>query len=141
MEAFAQIPATHIAWSNEVGGLGTTDARTAETAQFLEDTAQPPDRMRGIRIALCNQNSEDRIYLGEESLAAYKEVLDEFSRFPMGTKRLDNRGGINYLGTPLFWNGDKIPRVHALNRSFPTLPQPEIGLLGAWTSHDPPTSR
>jgi len=49
LEAFAGLPATHVAWSQEVGRLDTTEAHAVVTALILEDTAQPPDRMRGIR--------------------------------------------------------------------------------------------
>lgn len=115
LEAFAQLPTTHIVWSKEAGRLDSGDAHVVVTGLILEDTAQPPDRMRGIRIDLRNQKSEDQVYLGEETLAAYRDALDEISRFSKETKRQDDPGGTHYLGACLFWYGNKVPRVHALN--------------------------
>jgi len=115
LEAFAQLPATRIAWSKQVGGLDSGDTHAVVTALILEDTAQPPDRMRGVRIDLRSQKSEDHVYLGEETLAAYKDALDEINRFWRMTKRQDNSKGTHYFGARLFWYGDKTPRVHALN--------------------------
>jgi hypothetical protein len=108
------MPATHIAWSNEVGRLDTAEAHAVVTALILEDTAQPPDRMRGVRIDLRNRDSEDQVYLGEETLAVYKNALDEITRSVNLSAKDVAPGGCEYFGAEVFWYGYKIPRVHAL---------------------------
>ena len=70
LEAFASLPATHVAWSREVGRLDSTEAHAIVTALTLEDTAQPPDRMSGVRLDLSTENARDQVYLGEETLGA-----------------------------------------------------------------------
>lgn len=50
------------------------------TALVVEDTAQPPDRMRGIRIDLSDGNGKDQVYLGEETLPAFKKAMEDISR-------------------------------------------------------------
>jgi len=79
LEAFAGLPATHVAWSKEVGRLDSREAQAVITALVLEDTAQPPDRMRGVRIELSSRDSRDEIFLGEETLSIYKRALDEIT--------------------------------------------------------------
>jgi len=114
LEAFAKMPATHIAWSNEVGRLDTSEAHAVVTALVLEDAAQPPDRMRGIRIDLRNRDSEDQVYLGEETLGVYKNALDEITRFVKLSAEDVAPGGCEYFGAEVFWYGHKVPSVHAL---------------------------
>jgi len=63
LEAFAELPATHVAWSKEVGRIESGEAHAVITALVLEDTAQPPDRMRGIRIELSSRDSKDQFSL------------------------------------------------------------------------------
>ena len=103
----------------EVVRLDSSDAHAVVTALILGDTAQPPDRMRGIRIDLSGQASKDEVYLGEETLSAYKNALEEISQFTLVYRNPERdkaaRGGTNYLGARLFWYGDNAPRVHALN--------------------------
>ena len=124
LEAFAHMPATHIAWSKEVGRIDSREAHAVVTALILEDTAQPPDRMRGIRIHLSAKDFEDTVYLGEETLGAYKKALDEIAteaaqERSKGTTR-DNltRQGTSYVGTDVFWYATKAPRVHSLNAAY-----------------------
>jgi hypothetical protein len=122
LEAFAELPATHIAWSKEVGRLDTSDAHAVVTALVLEDTAQPPDQMCGIRIDLRDRDSKDQIYLGVETLAAYRNALDEIRGSVKQSERHITPGGTYYSGARLFWYGDKIPRVHTLNAADYTAP-------------------
>ena len=75
LEAFARQPTTDVAWSKEVGRLDSRESHAVVTVLILEDTAQPPDRMRGIRIELFGADSKDEVYLGEETLGAYKNAL------------------------------------------------------------------
>jgi len=80
LEAFAKQPTSHIAWSNEAGRIDSREAHAVITALVVEDTAQPPDRMRGIRIDLADQDGKDQVYLGEEILGAFKDATDQISR-------------------------------------------------------------
>ena len=114
LESFATMPATHIAWSTEIGRLNSTESHLVVTALILEDTAQPPDRMRGVRLDLRNQDSQDQLYLDEETLAAYIKDLDEISRYAKKFPSGFNPKGTNCLGARQFWYGDKTPSVHAL---------------------------
>lgn len=103
LEAFARQPATHIAWSKEVGRFDSGEGHAVVTALILEDKAQGPHRMRGVRIDLSNQDSEDEVYLGEETLGTFKSALDEISRNIPESR--DNArdglvtGGTSYLGS------------------------------------------
>jgi hypothetical protein len=124
LEAFARQPATHIVWSKEVGRIESSEAQAVITALIFEDTAQPPDRMRGIRIDLASRESEDQVFLGEETLSVYKNALDVIERDAMrerneGTAREHlTPGGISFGGAEVFWYADKKPQVHALNAAY-----------------------
>lgn len=136
LEAFASLPATRVAWSKEIGRLDSREAHAVVTALILEDTARPPDRMRGIRIDLSDLTSKDEVYLGEETLGAYKNALDEITQSTSVSrnKERDNaaRGGTDYLGARLFWYGDNRPRVHALNAANYIAPDSEGLTLSAF---------
>jgi hypothetical protein len=120
MKAFSQLPATCVAWSHEVARIESSEAHAVVTALILEDTAQPPDRMRGVRIDLLSADSKDEVYLDEETLSVYKNALDEIAmeatrQWNEGTAR-DNltSDGTSYVGAEVFWYADKIPPVHHL---------------------------
>jgi hypothetical protein len=121
LEAFAALPATRVAWSNELVRIDSSEAHAVVTALILEDSAQPPDRMLGIRIDLFSADSKDKVYLGEETLGVYKNALDEIA---MEATRQRNEGtardnltpeGTSYVGAGVFWYADRVPRVHALS--------------------------
>jgi hypothetical protein len=124
LEAFAQLPATHVAWSSEVGRIDSSEAHAIVTALILEDTARPPDRMRGLRIHLSSGDSQDDVYLGEETLGVYKNALDQISvdavrERSQGTSRAHlTAGGTSYVGAEVFWYADKPARVHALDANY-----------------------
>jgi hypothetical protein len=124
LEAFAGLPATLVAWSKEVGRIESGEAQAVITAVILEDTAQPPDRMRGIRINLFSRESKDQIFLGEETLSIYKNALDVIEREATreqndGTARESvTPDGTSFVGAGLFWYADKKPQVHALNAAY-----------------------
>jgi hypothetical protein len=124
LEAFASLPATHVAWSREVGRLDSTEAHAIVTALTLEDTAQPPDRMSGVRLDLSTENARDQVYLGEETLGAYKNALDEITtsvshELSAGTIRGQIVVNVTRcVGARLFWYADKVPRVHALDAAY-----------------------
>jgi hypothetical protein len=137
MEAFAGQSATHLAWSKEVGRIESSDSQAVITALILQDTARPPDRMRGIRIDLSSRESKDQIYLGEETLALYKNALDVIERDSM-RKRNDGTArdhlmpdGTAFVGAELFWYADKRPQVHALNAAYYFAPDSSASTLAA----------
>jgi hypothetical protein len=122
LEWFARQSATHVAWSNEVGRLESTDAHAVVTAIVLEDTAQPPDRLHGIRIDLANQSTKDEVYLDEETLGVYTKALNEISH---GAPQFRDQfaknvppGGASYFGAGVFWYGDRFPSVRALDAAY-----------------------
>jgi hypothetical protein len=122
LEWFARQPATHVAWSDEVGRLDSTDAHAVVTAIVLEDTAQPPDRLRGIRIDLANQSTKDEVYLDEETLGVYEKALNEISHSAPQVRdsylRNVKPGGVSYFGAEVFWYGDRPARVRALDAAY-----------------------
>lgn len=128
MEAFAHQPATHVTWSKQVGSLDSREARAVVTVLVLEDTAQPPDRMRGIRIDFSSPESSDAVYLGEETLGVYKSALDEISRmipsFRNSARENLAPGGTSYLGACVF-RSDKPARVHTLSAAYYFAPDSE----------------
>ena len=84
------------------------------TALEVEDTAQPPDRLRGIRIDLSDQDGKDQVYLGEETLGTLRDAMDQISRdAPNGCFRSSN--GSCFVGSCLFRYADGIPSVHTLS--------------------------
>jgi hypothetical protein len=136
LEAFARQPATHVAWSNEVGRLDSREAHAIVTVLVLENAAQPHDRVRGIRIDLSSPDSKDAVYLGEETLVVYKNALDEIDRNVPGNRKMARDdlapGGTSYLGSGIFWNPDNRPRVHALNAAYYFAPDSEGLYLSAF---------
>ncbi len=134
LEAFASLPATHVAWSREVGRIESTEAHAVVTALTLEDTAQPPDRMSGVRLDLSTANARDQVYLGEETLGAYKNALDEITasvsrELFAGTVRGRLAANVtSCTGAQLFWYAYKVPRVHALDAAYCFAPDSSSGL-------------
>jgi hypothetical protein len=93
------------------------------TALTLEDTVQPLDRMRGVRVDLSTGSIHDQVYLGEETLSVYKNALDQIS-----TESAHERSqgtacdqltpdGTSYLGAEVFCYR-KPPGVHTLDAAY-----------------------
>jgi len=122
LEWFARQSATHVAWSDEVGRLDSTDAHAVVTAIILEDTAQPPDRLRGIRIDLANQSTKDAVYLDEETLGVYKKALNEISHGAPQARNMYAKtvipGGVGYFGAEVFWYQSRVASVRALDAAY-----------------------
>jgi hypothetical protein len=117
LEAFAKQPTSHIAWSNEAGRIDSKEAHAVITALVVEDTAQPPDRLLGIRIDLADQDGKDQVYLGEETLGAFKDATDQISRDAARGCSWNSGGACSsnlFVGAALFWYADRTPRVHTL---------------------------
>jgi hypothetical protein len=129
LESFAHQPTTHVAWSKQVGSFDSREAYAVITVLVLEDTAQPRDRMRGIRVDFSSSESSDTVFLGEETLGVYKSALDEIARNIPGFRNSARDdlapGGTSYLGACVFWYGDKTPRVHTLSAAYYFAPDSE----------------
>jgi hypothetical protein len=68
LEAFARQPATHVVWSGEVGRLDSREAHAIVTFLVLENSAQPHDRVGGIRIDLSSPARKTQFILGRKRL-------------------------------------------------------------------------
>jgi hypothetical protein len=103
MEAFAQRPGVHTAWSSEIGRLENGDAddgaRAAITALVVENSAAPAERMRGVRVDLVNKVASDRIYLDEEAAKRTKSALESIAE-GVARRPLSNNG---CFGAKEFW--------------------------------------
>ena len=128
------MPATHIAWSREIGRIDSSDAHAVLTALILEDTARPPDRMRGVRIDLQNHRFKDQVYLGEETLATYRDALDEISRLAKREGKQLQSGQTAYYGAGVFCC--QVPRVHALGAADYTAPNSSGLSLSAYKGEE-----
>ena len=118
LEAFAKQTASRITWSAEAGRIDSSDAHAVITALAVEDAAQPPDRLRGIRIDLSGQGAKDQVYLGEETLGAFKDAADQISRSAAHGCAWNSGGTCGpttFVGAALFWYADKTPSVHTLS--------------------------
>jgi hypothetical protein len=51
LEAFARQPATHIAWSKEIGRFDSSEAHAVVTALILEDTAHFAPHSEGVSLS------------------------------------------------------------------------------------------
>src|SRR5689334_18679155 len=111
LEAFAKQTASRVAWSSEVGRIDSKEGHAVITALVVEDSAQPPDRLRGVRIDLSDQDGKDQVYLGEETLPAFKAALDEisFERDRKSTRLNSSHSSISYAVFCL-----KKKRIHQL---------------------------
>jgi hypothetical protein len=124
LEAFSGEPNTRVSWSSEVGRIDSKEAHAVITVVIVEDTAQPPDRMRGIRVDLSKGDRRDVVYLGEETLPAYRDALDEISREAARQRSANNvrenltPDGTAYVGACIFRYVDGSPPVHALSAAY-----------------------
>jgi hypothetical protein len=117
LEAFVKQPASRIAWSSEAGRIDSKEGHAVITALVVEDSAQPPDRLRGVRIDLSGPGGKDQVYLGEETLPAFKAAFDEISQ-DAARGCSGNSGELCppnlFVSAALFWYGDAVPNVHTL---------------------------
>ena len=118
LEAFAKQSTSRVAWSSEAGRIDSKQGHAVITALVVEDRAQPPDRLRGVRIDLSDQDGKDQVYLGEETLPAFKKAFDEISQSAARGCSWNSGEGICpptlIVGAALFWYGDAVPNVHTL---------------------------
>jgi len=79
MERFSTQPTARVTWSKEVERVTSDQTKAVITALIVEDGAQTPRQMRGIRIDLASQNMKDRVYVGEAFLERLIDALHEIS--------------------------------------------------------------
>jgi len=121
MEAFAERPGAHTAWSSEIGRLengdevatwqradgmwipargrlATDGTRAVVTALVLENAAESAPKIRGVRIDLFGKEATDRIYLDEE---ASRRTIKALQSIADGVKRGIAASGC--YGAAEFW--------------------------------------
>ena len=74
-EAFALKPSVVIAFTQQVGTIESSDASVKISALIISDTANPSERMRGVRFTLESNAGLDHVFLDEAQLAALKGDL------------------------------------------------------------------
>jgi hypothetical protein len=80
--------------------------------------------LRGIRIDLSDRDRQDVVYLGEETLIAYRDALDEISREAARQRSANNvrenltPDGTAFVGACVFRYADGSSRVHALSAAY-----------------------
>lgn len=77
LERFSKSPTARVTWSKEVGRINSSEAQAVVTALIVEDSAQTPRQMRGVRLDLTSGGSKDQVYADEDLLTRVKKALDE----------------------------------------------------------------
>lgn len=116
LEAFAGRPTARVTWSKEVGRIDSNEARVVVTALIIEDTVQPPHRMRGIRIDLANQSAKDQVYLEESTLELVKRALGEIESGIESFRKEPASAPYRYRGACELWQPR--PTVHTLSAAY-----------------------
>ncbi len=131
LEAFAHQPTAHVTWSNEVWRAESAEARVVVMAIVVEDSAQPQERMRGVRLDLAKQNVSDQVYLDEAKLEATRKALNEITSGIRSFRRERSDSPYRYLGAEEFWH--PYPTVHTLNAAYHLAPDSSGLSLSAFT--------
>lgn len=134
LEAFAAQPTASVTWSSEVGRIDSTEAQAVVTALVVEDPAQVPQRMRGVRIDLSNQSATDQVYVEEVRLQAVSEALEEIERGRALASSALETAPLSYFGSAEF--RQPYPTVHALNAAYYTAPDSSGLSLSAYLGQD-----
>jgi hypothetical protein len=117
MEAFAQQPGGHTAWSTEIARWEHGGTSAVIVGMVVEDASQPARRMRSVRIDLSSGDAHDQIYLDEEATARTRSALEEIADvvakrgFPGANGRMGAREFWPLYNWP--WN-----KYHELNADF-----------------------
>ena len=113
LERFAKQPAAKVTWSREVDRIEADQARAVVTALIVEDAAEPPKRVRGVRIDLVDGNAKDQVYASEEHLERLIKALDEISNGLPSFLARAVPGERGCFGSGEFW----MQQGHALSAS------------------------
>jgi hypothetical protein len=74
-ESFVAKPSVIVEFTQSIGTLRSTDATVEIVALVAHDTAQPGERMQGVRLTLENNTAVEHLYLDAGQLAAAKTDL------------------------------------------------------------------
>jgi hypothetical protein len=74
-ESFVARPSVVLEIDETVGSFVSSDAKLEVALLVAADTANPPERQRGLRLRLENNAGQDRLYLDEAQVAAAIEDL------------------------------------------------------------------
>ena len=115
-ELFAKRSSAKVKWSKKIGTIDEGDSHALITALDVEDSAQSPYTMRGIRIDLSNQTTKDEIYLDESHLEGVKNALLEIESGVDAFRKEPSPTPIRYWGAAEFWR--PYERIHTLNAAY-----------------------
>jgi len=120
LEAFARQASTRIVRSDEITRLDTTKGHVVITAIVLENSAQPPDQMRGVRISLSQAGANDQVYVGESILPELRDALNEIAEgLQSERKKPTCESAACYIGSCRFRRLDGgLPQVHSLSAAY-----------------------
>lgn len=116
LEAFASQPTARVTWSKEAGRIDGTEASAVVIALIVEDAAQPPNRMRGVRIDLANRDATDQVYIEEPKIETIKKALEKIERGIDLFRTERSRTPLRYFGAEEFWQPGA--NVHTLNAAY-----------------------
>jgi hypothetical protein len=74
-ESFVARPSVVVELDEPVGSIASTDANLEVAVLVATDTANPPERRRGLRLRLESNAGQDHLYLDEAEVAAAIEDL------------------------------------------------------------------
>lgn len=109
-ESFVSKPSVVVEFTQSIGTLGSTDAMAEVIALVAHDTAQPGERMRGVRLTMGNNAALEQVYLDAGELAAAKSELAEIEA---GVAELESEAGAPYRvqGTARCWRPERPMRI------------------------------
>jgi hypothetical protein len=120
---FAQQPQARVIWSAEVGRLESRDSHAFVTALMVENSSQPSERMRGVRIDFSWSDKESTIYVGESLLQQEKNIFDELTVDVARGGVFPGSSGLGFIGSCEFRDNPGLyPLVADFNSSGPDAP-------------------
>jgi hypothetical protein len=120
---FAQQPQARVIWSTEVDRLESRDSHALVTALVVENSSQPSERMRGVRIDFSWSDKKSTIYIGEILLQPEKAIFDGLTLDVARGGVLPGFSGLGFIGSCEFRdNPDLYPLVADFNSSGPDAP-------------------
>ena len=133
LEAFARHPTAQVTWSKQVGQI-ESEARVIVTSLIIEDAAQAPNRMCGIRIDLANQNARDQVYLEQTRLKGVKRALERIDNEIESFRKEPASSPYRYRGAEEFWHPHL--KVHTLNAAYYIAPDSSGLSLSAYKGQE-----
>jgi hypothetical protein len=118
METFAAQPRAQTLWSRDVALIQSNEARVMVTALIIKDSAQPPQRMCGVRMDLANQKATDQVYLEEAQLEPIKRALEVIEIEVETFRKEPDSTPYRYRGAAEFWHPELKVQLHTLNAAY-----------------------